>query len=86
MGLRGGSVNTYAQKMSSMELCEVLYYKRPTNQSKVSVGAEFNRRGLNKRMCDKEYNKLYVEKIIEDLIPVEEKNTFKPLATIQPLK
>ncbi|PNQ67395.1 hypothetical protein [Vibrio sagamiensis] len=84
VGLRSSSVNTYAQKMSNMELCEVLYYKRPSNQSKVSVGAEFNRRGLHKSLCDKEYNKLYVERIIERLIPVEKKAPLRPLIAIQP--
>ncbi len=48
MGMRSSSVNMYAQQMSNTQLCETLYYNRSTNQTKVAIGAEFNRRGLNK--------------------------------------
>lgn len=50
MGMRSSSVNMYAQQMSNTQLCETLYYNRSTNQTKVAIGAEFNRRGLNKKM------------------------------------
>lgn len=50
MGMRSSSVNMYAQQMSNSQLCETLYYNRSTNQTKVAIGAEFNRRGLNKKM------------------------------------
>lgn len=50
MGMRRSSVNMYAQQMSNTQLCETLYYNRSTNQTKVAIGAEFNRRGLNKKM------------------------------------
>ncbi len=49
MGMRSSSVNMYAQQMSNTQLCETLYYNRSTNQTKVAIGAEFNRRGLNKK-------------------------------------
>ncbi len=48
LGMRSSSVNVYAQQMSNMQLCETLYYNRATNQTRVAIGAEFNRRGLNK--------------------------------------
>ncbi|WP_025559462.1 hypothetical protein, partial [Vibrio parahaemolyticus] len=51
MGMRSSSVNMYAQQMSNTQLCETLYYNRSTNQTKVAIGAEFNRRGLNKKWC-----------------------------------
>ena len=54
LGMRSSSVNVYAQQMSNTQLCETLYYNRATNQTKVAIGAEFNRRGLNKKWCDKE--------------------------------
>lgn len=50
IGMRSSSVNMYAQQMSNTQLCETLYYNRSTNQTKVAIGAEFNRRGLNKKM------------------------------------
>lgn len=62
LGMRSSSVNVYAQQMSNTQLCETLYYNRATNQTKVAIGAEFNRRGLNKKWCDKEFDKLYIKK------------------------
>ncbi|MEF1306104.1 hypothetical protein QTO17_29990, partial [Vibrio owensii] len=49
LGMRSSSVNVYAQQMSNIQLCETLYYNRASNQTRVAIGAEFNRRGLNKR-------------------------------------
>lgn len=54
------SVNVYAQSMSNMQLCDTLYYDRPSNQTLAAIGAEFNRRGLSKTWCDTETNKLYL--------------------------
>ena len=54
------SVNVYAQSMSNMQLCDTLYYGRPSNQTLAAIGAEFNRRGLSKTWCDAEANKLYL--------------------------
>ncbi|MDF2153385.1 hypothetical protein [Vibrio sp. CAU 1672] len=65
MGMRGSSVNVYAPQMSNTQLCETLYYQRPTNQTKVSIGAEFNRRGLNKKWCDNEQKKWYIKKLAD---------------------
>ncbi|MEZ9056814.1 hypothetical protein [Vibrio pelagius] len=53
-------VNVYAQSMSNMQLCDTLYYGRPSNQTLAAIGAEFNRRGLSKSWCDTEANKLYL--------------------------
>ncbi|MGR5132527.1 hypothetical protein [Vibrio alfacsensis] len=84
LGMRSSSVNVYAQKMSSMQLCETLYYKRPSNQTRVAIGAEFNRRGLSKRWCDQQYHQLYVEKIVNGMLLRKEQAPSKPEATIQP--
>ncbi|MHB9957769.1 hypothetical protein [Vibrio campbellii] len=84
LGMRSSSVNVYAQQMSNMQLCETLYYNRASNQTRVAIGAEFNRRGLNKRWCDKEYKKFYVEKVIDGLLSRKEQAPTEPAATIQP--
>ncbi|MGR5068905.1 MULTISPECIES: hypothetical protein [Vibrio] len=84
LGMRSSSVNVYAQQMSSMQLCETLYYKRPSNQTRVAIGAEFNRRGLSKRWCDQQYQQLYVEKIVNEMLLRKEQAKTKPEVTIQP--
>ncbi|BCN26232.1 hypothetical protein [Vibrio alfacsensis] len=84
LGMRGSSVNVYAQQMSNMQLCETLYYKRPSNQTRVAIGAEFNRRGLNKRWCDSEYKQLYVEKVVNSVFRKKEQVPTNSEATIQP--
>ena len=84
LGMRSSSVNVYAQQMSNTQLCETLYYNRATNQTKVAIGAEFNRRGLNKKWCDSEFNKLYIKKWIDNVLPKEKAKPKKPMATIQP--
>ncbi|GAK21828.1 hypothetical protein JCM19052_2382 [Vibrio sp. JCM 19052] len=72
LGMRSSSVNVYAQQMSNIQLCETLYYNRASNQTRVAIGAEFNRRGLNKRWCDQEYKKFYVEKVVDGLLSRKE--------------
>ncbi|WP_104047396.1 hypothetical protein [Vibrio jasicida] len=84
LGMRSSSVNVYAQQMSNMQLCETLYYNRATNQTRVAIGAEFNRRGLNKKWCDKEFKKFYVEKVVDSLLSRKEQAPTEPEATIQP--
>ncbi|EPH5596350.1 MULTISPECIES: hypothetical protein [Vibrio] len=84
LGMRSSSVNVYTQQMSNTQLCETLYYNRATNQTKVAIGAEFNRRGLNKKWCDKEFDKLYIKKWIDNVLPKKKAEPKKPIATIQP--
>lgn len=84
MGMRSSSVNMYAQQMSNTQLCETLYYNRSTNQTKVAIGAEFNRRELNKKWCDNELNKWYLEKFVDSMLPKKKPAPRKPMATIQP--
>ncbi|ASI94874.1 hypothetical protein DA096_18960 [Vibrio rotiferianus] len=84
MGMRGSSVNVYAQQMSNMQLCETLFYKRQTNQTLAAIGSEFNRRGLNKKWCDKERNKWYIEKWVDTLITKKEESHTESEVTIQP--
>jgi len=67
LGMRGSPVTAYPQNMTNMQLCETLYYKRPTTQTKVAIGAEFNKRRLNKLWCDNEYKKWYIESAVEAL-------------------
>lgn len=84
LGMRSSSVNVYAQQMSNIQLCETLYYNRASNQTRVAIGAEFNRRGLNKRWCDQEYKKFYVEKVVDGLLSRKEQAPAEPEPTIQP--
>ncbi|EKO3820601.1 hypothetical protein NTH40_002142 [Vibrio harveyi] len=84
LGMRSSSVNVYAQQMSNMQLCETLYYNRASNQTRVAIGAEFNRRGLNKRWCDQQYKQLYIEKVVDGLLSRKEKAPTEPEVTIQP--
>ena len=64
-GMRSTSVNSYAQNMSNMELCETLYYGRATTQTKAAIGVEFNKRRLTRRWCDNENEKWYAEEFLE---------------------
>ncbi|MGF1799462.1 hypothetical protein [Vibrio gigantis] len=65
LSMNSSSVNTYPQSMSNLELCDTLYYGRSSNQTLAAIGSEFNRRGLSKRWCDTETNKLYLTKTID---------------------
>ncbi|CAH7261684.1 conserved exported hypothetical protein [Vibrio chagasii] len=65
LSMNSSSVNTYPQSMSNLQLCDTLYYGRPSNQTLAAIGSEFNRRGLSKRWCDTETNKLYLTKTID---------------------
>ncbi|MGR5195991.1 hypothetical protein [Vibrio sp. WZ-1] len=84
MGMRGSSVNVYAQQMSNMQLCETLFYKRQTNQTLAAIGSEFNRRGLNKKWCEQERNKWYIEKWVDTLLTTKENNHTEAEVAIQP--
>ena len=86
LGMRSSSVNVYAQQMSNTQLCETLYYNRATNQTKVAIGAEFNRRGLNKKWCDKEFDKLYIKKWIDNVLPKEKPNLRNQWQLFYPLQ
>lgn len=65
LNMNSSSVNSYPQSMSNLQLCDTLYYGRPSNQTLAAIGSEFNRRGLSKRWCDTETNKLYLTKTID---------------------
>lgn len=86
LGMRSSSVNVYAQQMSNTQLCETLYYNRATNQTKVAIGAEFNRRGLNKKWCDKEFDKLYIKKWIDNVLPKKKPNPRNQSQLFNPLQ
>ena len=65
LSMNSSSVNSYPQSMSNLQLCDTLYYGRPSNQTLAAIGSEFNRRGLSKHWCDTEANKLYLTKTID---------------------
>lgn len=65
LSMNSSSVNSYPQSMPNLQLCDTLYYGRPSNQTLAAIGSEFNRRGLSKRWCDTETNKLYLTKTID---------------------
>ncbi|MEZ9439139.1 hypothetical protein [Vibrio atlanticus] len=65
LSMNSSPVNTYPQSMSNLQLCDTLYYGRPSNQTFAAIGSEFNRRGLSKSWCDTETNKLYLTKTID---------------------
>ena len=65
LSMNSSSVNSYPQSMSNLQLCDTLYYGRPSNQTLAAIGSEFNRRGLSKSWCDTETNKLYLTKTID---------------------
>lgn len=60
LGMNKSAVNKYPQKMSNIELCDTLYYRRSTNQTKIAITAEFNRRGLSRSWCENEMGLFYL--------------------------
>lgn len=81
------SVNVYPQSMSNMQLCDTLYYGRPSNQTLAAIGSEFNRRGLTKSWCDTEANKLYFTQTVEwlrDQVVTDESESDEESAVILP--
>ncbi|WP_081090116.1 hypothetical protein [Vibrio splendidus] len=87
LSMNSSSVNTYPQSMSNLQLCDTLYYGRPSNQTLAAIGSEFNRRGLSKSWCDTETNKLYLTKTIDwvaDQIEDKEASEEEASATVLP--
>ena len=62
MGMQGSSVNSYARQMSNSQLCETYLGKRATNQTKVSLAAEWKYRKLSHAYCSKQENEWYITK------------------------
>lgn len=67
MGMRSSVIYAYPQNMSNMQLCETLYFGRPTTQTKAAIGAEFNRRRLSKSWCEKQYRMSYLERLARSI-------------------
>ncbi|WP_239502540.1 hypothetical protein [Vibrio astriarenae] len=84
LGMRGSTLNVYAQNMTNIQLCETLYYGRSTTQTKVAIGAEFNRRNLNKSWCDDQYKMWYLERAAKSLLATSEEKSDAEVA-VQPL-
>ncbi len=62
MGIQGSSVNSYARQMSNTQLCETYLGKRATNQTRVSIAAEWKHRKLSRAYCSKQENEWYLTK------------------------
>lgn len=65
LGLGNGSVSSYPQNMSDMQLCQTLYFSRPTNQTRVAIGAEFDRRKLSYQQCKTAYDQNALSALIK---------------------
>ncbi|MEZ9230655.1 hypothetical protein AB4259_06175 [Vibrio amylolyticus] len=68
VGMRQSTVTQYPQNMTNIELCETLYFSRSTTQTKASIGAEFNKRGLKRSWCVEQNNKLYITRAIDSIL------------------
>lgn len=62
MGLQGSSVNSYARHMTNSQLCETYLGERATNQTRVSLAAEWKYRKLSHAYCSKQANEWYITK------------------------
>lgn len=65
MGIGNGTVSSYPQNMTNMELCQTLYFSRPTTQTRVAIGAEFDRRKLDYTGCKAQYDKNFLSALFE---------------------
>ncbi|MGR5250816.1 hypothetical protein ACPV5S_01255 [Vibrio astriarenae] len=84
LGMRGSTVNVYAQGMTNIQLCETLYYGRSTTQTQAAIGAEFNRRNLSKSWCDEQYKMWYLERAAKSLLAASEAKSDAE-AAVQPV-
>ncbi|WP_413111337.1 hypothetical protein [Thaumasiovibrio sp. DFM-14] len=73
VGLSGSTVNAYPQQMSDSELCEIQIYGRSTTQTRVAVAAEYSRRGLNGRYCERLYTSNALTKLYDRFVASETK-------------
>ncbi|WP_261816940.1 hypothetical protein [Vibrio gallicus] len=64
LGMNTSYVNVYPQYMSDLELCDTLYFGRPSNQTLVAIGSEFNRRKLSKSWCYRYANQWYFTRFL----------------------
>lgn len=71
--------------MTNLELCDTLYYGRPSAQTKVAIGSEFNRRKLSKSWCDRETNKLYLTKTVNWITEKLEQDSNSEPVAVQPI-
>ncbi|MCL9781646.1 hypothetical protein M9194_09430 [Vibrio sp. S4M6] len=75
LGVGNGTVNSYPQNMSNMQLCQTLYFSRPTDQTRVAIGAEFDRRHLDYQSCKARYNQTFLTTLIKDYQVAEAANS-----------
>ncbi len=68
MGIQGSSVNSYARHMSNSQLCETYLGERATNQTRVSLAAEWKYRKLSHAYCSEQENEWYLTKFTKWLI------------------
>ncbi|CAH0535883.1 hypothetical protein [Vibrio marisflavi] len=65
MGIGNGTVTNYPQNMTNMELCQTLYFSRPTTQTRVAVASEFDRRKLDYSSCKAQYDENFLSAFIK---------------------
>ncbi|WP_119005716.1 hypothetical protein [Vibrio ezurae] len=68
LSLNTSSVNTYPQNMTDLQLCDTLYFGRPSNQTLAAIGSEFNRRKLSKSWCLHVTNRWYLTRTYDWLV------------------
>ncbi|MCP4956733.1 hypothetical protein [Photobacterium aquimaris] len=68
MGIQGGSVNAYARQMSNSQLCATYLKQQPTNQTRVSLVAEWRHRKLSRAYCSEQENEWYLTKFAKWLV------------------
>lgn len=68
MGIKGGSINSYARQMSNSQLCGTYLKQQPTNQTRVSLAAEWRHRKLSRAYCLKQENEWYLTKFAKWLV------------------
>lgn len=62
MGFQDSSVNSYARHMSNSQLCATYLGERTTNQTRVSLAAEWKYRKLSHSYCSEQENEWYLTK------------------------
>lgn len=62
LGFQESSVNSYARHMSNSQLCATYLGERATNQTRVSLAAEWKYRKLSHAYCSEQENEWYLTK------------------------
>lgn len=68
LGFQDSSVNSYARHMSNSQLCATYLGERSTNQTRVSLAAEWQHRKLSHAYCSELENEWYLTKFTKWLM------------------